>query len=67
MSQFSHVFRDQDMTVIVDQYDPDPETNALEVSWHFEGLAPGEHDELCITDAEEDEIIAAITDYMEER
>lgn len=50
-------------SVVVDQYEYDPETNALEVAWHFEDVAPHRHDALKLTDDEEDSIVDAIGTY----
>lgn len=57
-------FRGEEKTVIVDQYDIDYDTNALDVSWHFDDLTPTETDALRITDAEEDAIVEAIGQYI---
>lgn len=53
--------------VEVDRYDEDPETNALDVEWHFDGMTPEEHDDLHLTDEEEESIIEQISKAMGER
>src|ERR1044071_1047051 len=64
MTSFHYLFRERDFTVVVDQFEPDYETNALDVEWHFEGLTPEQHDELGVTDVEEDAIVEAICVHM---
>jgi hypothetical protein len=51
---------------VVDCYDYDPETNALDVEWHFEGMTPEEHEALAVTEAEEDDLIEQISRRVEE-
>lgn len=53
--------------VEVDRYDEDPETNALDVEWRFDGMTPEEHDDLHLTDEEEESIIEQISKAMGER
>jgi hypothetical protein len=62
--KFDLEFRGKDMTVVVDQYEVDYDTNALDVEWHFAGVGPAEHSLLCITDQEENKIVEAIGEYL---
>lgn len=64
--KFDYEFRGEDRVIVVDNYENDYDTNALDVEWHFEGLTPEEYDALAITDKEEDAIVEAIGEYMVE-
>jgi hypothetical protein len=57
-------FRGLITDVVVDRYDLDESTNGCEVEWHFEGLTPDEHDDLHVSDEEEDSIIEQIVRAM---
>lgn len=58
MPRFQTVtLRGEPRDVVVDRdHGYEPDTNAHEIEWHFEGLTPDEHDALALTDAEEDSI-----------
>lgn len=64
MRKFEYEFRGEERTIVIDQYEKDYDTNALDVSWHFDGVTPEQHDVLNITDAEEDKIIDAIGEHL---
>ena len=56
MSMFVQ-FRGEERYVIIDLdggYEPD--TNAHDIEWHFDGLTPEQHDALNITDEEDNAI-----------
>ncbi len=55
-------FRGERVGVIVDHdggYEPD--TNAHDIEWHFDGVSPEEHDALKLTDEEESAIYIYLT------
>lgn len=64
--KFDYEFRGEERTVVIDEYAVDYDTNALDVSWHFDGVTSEEHDALRVTDKEEDEIVEAIGEYLGE-
>lgn len=57
-------FRGMLTDIVVTSYEVDEETNACEVEWRFEGLTPDEHDDLHVSDEEEDAIIESICKVM---
>lgn len=58
--------RGDELTIVVDQYEYDPETNGLDVEWHFKHLTPEQTTALALTDKEEDSIVAQIGEYIDE-
>lgn len=68
MSRASVTFRGEERDVVIDRASGyDPETNASEIEWHFDGLSPAEHDALAITDDEEQSIFEQIATCLDER
>ena len=62
----SVTFRGAVADIVVDKYRTDPSTNSCEVEWHFDGLSPEDHDDLHISDGEEDAVIEQIHTAMVE-
>ena len=62
----SVTFRGVVADVVVDKYTSDPETNSCEIEWHFEGFSPEHHDDLHMSDVEEDAVIEQIHTVMAE-
>lgn len=44
----------------------EPDTNAHEIEWHFEGMTPVEHDALGLTDEEEQSIYEQLAEALSE-
>jgi hypothetical protein len=66
MKSFNYEFRGEELTVVIDEYEDDPPTNSRSVEWHFFAYTPEEHENLGITDKEEEEIIEAIDNWVME-
>jgi hypothetical protein len=63
--RFDYEFRGIERVVVIDSYDVDYDTNALDFSWHFDGVTPAEHDALAITEEEEESICTELIERVE--
>lgn len=64
MRTYEIEFRGETRVVVVDRdYGYEPDTNAHEIEWHFEGVTPIEHDALAVTAEEEAAIHAKLCEY----
>lgn len=63
---FTVEFRGEQRIIVVDSYHDDPDTNGCEIEWHFEDVTPEQHNELRVTEAEENAIIDRIHEAVYE-
>lgn len=67
MRAFQVKFRGKDWDVTIDyDYGYEEDTNAHVVDWHFTGMSVEQHEELKITEEEEDELMKQIYETLSE-